>query len=384
MVEDLFASDQVDIAQFVASLRRSCARQGLPLSASTAIDLHEAYRSLPGIGPRALYFASRALCVHRPEDLAPFDLAFSVLLGAKSAGRDAKTDVSTLETLGDGFGAPEVDSGEDSAAGLAVYSRHERLQDRDIAKCSIPELEMIDSVLDGVSRRHARVLRRRTRVSAKISRTLDLRRSIGRARSTDGDLIELVFRSRRESARRVVFLVDISGSMDRYVPALLRLIHGISQGELRVEIFALGTRLTRLSRTLAVASVDEALAAMRALVRDWSGGTRLGESLSHFNDHFGVRGLARGATVVIISDGLDRGEPETLGRQMHRLRLVARQVIWVNPLKAADRYEPLARGMAAALPSVDHFLSGHSLSSLVELVDLLYRPVAPPPLVRRS
>ena len=369
------ASDPVDIAELATSLRRGCARYGLQLSIATAIDLHEAYRHLPGVQPRALYFASRALCVHRPEDLALFDAAFSELFGQENVPLDAMSDELTLESRDDTFGDAEATPGAETVAGVGVYSRHEHLQDRDIADCSIAEIEMINSALSSIARGHSRNLRRRTRASAKNSHALDLRRSIDRARSTDGELVELVYRVRRESLRRVVFLVDISGSMDAYVPAFLRLVHGISRGALRVEIFTLGTRLTRLSRALVLESVDEALARMRVLVHDWSGGTRLGESLAHFNDLFGVRGLARGATAVIVSDGLDRGDPTVLGRQMQRLHLVARQVIWVNPLKAADRYEPLARGMAAALPNVDHFISGHSLSSLSDLVDLIYGSV---------
>lgn len=184
-------------------------------------------------------------------------------------------------------------------------------------------------------------------------------------------MVELRFRTRRPAARRVVFLLDVSGSMETYTPAFLRLVYGTSREVMRVEVFSLGTRLTRLTRALSGASVEGALEEVGQLVRDWSGGTRLGETLGIFNDLFGVRGLARGATVVVVSDGLDRGDPELLARQMQRLHFVARQVIWVNPLKAADRYQPLARGMTAALSEVDHFISGHSLASLSELVELI-------------
>ena len=388
-----FDSDQVDIAELAVLLRRACARHGLQLSTATAIDLHDAYRHLPTVGPQVLYFASRALCVHRPEERAPFDLAFSELIdqmvdddglvpdGVVPDGLvpdGLVPDEATVQSRGGESSESEADREEEATAVVAAYSRHEYLQDRDIASCSAQELEMINAVLTNVARRQSRAFRRRMRARTKASHSLDFRGSIDHARSTDGELIELVYRTRRTSLRRVVFLVDISGSMESYVPAFLRLIYGISRSELRVEIFSLGTRLTRLSRALVTASVDEALGEIQSSVRDWSGGTRLGESLGYFNDVFGVRGLARGATVVIVSDGLDRGDPEMLGRQMQRLHFVARQVIWVNPLKAGESYQPLARGMSAALPHVDHFISGHSLSSLTDLVGLIYRATSLP------
>ncbi|MEY2436343.1 MAG: uncharacterized protein QOF97_1179, partial [Acidimicrobiaceae bacterium] len=138
-----------------------------------------------------------------------------------------------------------------------------------------------------------------------------------------------------------------------------------------VEAFALGTRLTRLTRELSSRDPDEALARASAAVSDWSGGTRLGEALRAFNDEWGVRGMARGAIVVLLSDGWDRGDPDDLAEQMARLHRVAHKVVWVNPLKASPGYQPLARGMAAALPHVDEFVEGHSLASLEQLAEVL-------------
>jgi len=136
-------------------------------------------------------------------------------------------------------------------------------------------------------------------------------------------------------------------------------------------VFTLGTRLTRLTRELATHDPDEALARASDKVRDWSGGTRLGESVQHFNDEWGVRGMARGAVVVILSDGWDRGDPEVLGRELARLRRVAHKVVWVNPLKASPGFEPLARGMAAALPHIDQLVEGHSVAALHDLVEVI-------------
>jgi hypothetical protein len=174
--------------------------------------------------------------------------------------------------------------------------------------------------------------------------------------------------------RRVVLLCDVSGSMEPYARALLRFLHVAVAGRSRVEAFALGTRLTRLTRELATRDPDAALAAAASRVVDWSGGTRLGEGLREFNDRWGVRGMARGAVVVVLSDGWDRGDPDVLADEMARLARVAHRVVWVNPLKASPDYAPLARGMAAALPHVDDFVTGHSVAALEELVEVIAKP----------
>jgi uncharacterized protein with von Willebrand factor type A (vWA) domain len=159
--------------------------------------------------------------------------------------------------------------------------------------------------------------------------------------------------------------------MEPYARALLRFLHAAVAGGSRVEAFAIGTRLTRLTRQLSGRDPDEALRQAAAEVVDWSGGTRLGEGLRTFNDRWGVRGMARGAVVVILSDGWDRGDPEVLTGEMARLARVAHRVVWVNPLKASPGYAPLARGMAAALPYVDHFVEGHSVASLENLAEVM-------------
>jgi uncharacterized protein len=159
--------------------------------------------------------------------------------------------------------------------------------------------------------------------------------------------------------------------MESYSRALLRFCQAAVVGRGRVEAFALGTRLTRLTKELTSRDPDLAMAKAASRVMDWSGGTRLGDGLRVFNDRWGVRGMARGAVVVILSDGWDRGDPEVLGVQMQRLHRVAHRIVWVNPLKASPGYAPLARGMAAALPHVDVFLEGHSMGSLEELAAAL-------------
>jgi hypothetical protein len=171
----------------------------------------------------------------------------------------------------------------------------------------------------------------------------------------------------------VVLIVDVSGSMEPYARALMRFAHATvaGRGVRRAEVFTLGTRLTRITRELGGRDPDAAVAAAAAAVADWSGGTRLGASLREFNDRWGVRGLARGAVVVVLSDGWDRGDPAEVAEEMGRLSRVAHRVVWSNPLKASPGYAPLARGMAAALPYVDQFVEGHSYAALEQLADVV-------------
>jgi uncharacterized protein with von Willebrand factor type A (vWA) domain len=197
----------------------------------------------------------------------------------------------------------------------------------------------------------------------------DLRGTFRRNVRHGGIPISRAWREPVERPRRMVFLLDVSGSMEPYSRALARFAHAAvaSRHSGRVEVFTLGTRLTRVTREMSRRDPEAALSAAAAAVDDWSGGTRLGSGIGEFNDLWGVRGMARGAVVVICSDGWDRGDPHVMSAEMARLALVAHTVIWVNPLKASPGYAPLARGMAAALPHVDLFVEGHSVSSLEEL-----------------
>ena len=166
-----------------------------------------------------------------------------------------------------------------------------------------------------------------------------------------------------------MLLLDVSGSMAAYSRALVVFAYATVRIDQRFEAFSFGTRLTRLTRPLATARPDEALRRAAAQAADWDGGTRIGSSLKDFLDHFGHAGMARGAVVVICSDGLEVDEPELLAAQMARLHRLAHRVIWLNPLKENPDYAPLARGMKAALPHVDVFASGHNLASLEELAE---------------
>jgi len=188
---------------------------------------------------------------------------------------------------------------------------------------------------------------------------------------TGGEPLRLHTTTTTRRPRRIVLLADISGSMELYSKVLLQFAHVAVTSGSPVEAFTIGTRLTRITRELTIHDADRALDRAASAVPDWSGGTRLGLGLRRFNDEWGVRGMARGAIIVILSDGWDRGEPAELAAEMQRLRLVAHRIVWVNPLKASAGYEPITRGMAAALPFIDDFIEGHSLDSLDALASLV-------------
>src|SRR5689334_5639272 len=180
-------------------------------------------------------------------------------------------------------------------------------------------------------------------------------------------------RRRGTTPRRVVLLLDVSASMRPYADALLRLAHLVSTtgGRGRVEAFTLGTRLTRITLPLRTSDPDRALVRAGEQVPDWSGGTRLGETMKAFLDRWGARGMARGAVVVVFSDGWERGDPSQLAEQMARLNRVAHRVVWVNPHRGKHGYEPVQQGVVAALPYVDDFVAGHSLATYAELVEVV-------------
>jgi uncharacterized protein with von Willebrand factor type A (vWA) domain len=207
------------------------------------------------------------------------------------------------------------------------------------------------------------------RPSARGQR-LDVRRVVRRSLRSGGELVDLPTRTRKVVPRKLVVLCDVSGSMAPYARALLLFLHATAQAG-RVEAFAFGTRLHRLTSDLAARSPDAALARVSRQVVDWGSGTRIGASLKQFNDEYGRQALSRGAVVVIASDGWERGDPELLGREMARLSRAAYSVVWINPLKGTPGYEPLAQGMRAALPFVDRFLPGHNLDSLEGLAGVL-------------
>jgi uncharacterized protein len=353
---------------------------GLDVPVGRAVTFAQAL-TITGVdrsGP--VYWAGRTTLLGRPEDIPAYDRAFDAFWRQRLGFLIAKTPpvelTIVLDTEEEDSGAAEGDEepAEPEGPTLVVrWSRQEVLRHKDFAAYSHAEFEearrlMADLRLHGALRRS-----RRRRPSRKAEGRPDLRRTVRRSLRSGGEPIRRAFSEAGERPRRIVLICDVSGSMEPYSRALVRFLHAAVVGRGRIEAFALGTRLTRITRELSSRDPDAALSRAARSVPDWSGGTRLGEGLRDFNDQWGVRGTARGSVVVILSDGWDRGDPALLAEQMQRLQRVAYRTVWVNPLKASPGYAPLAAGMAAALPYVDEFVEGHSLDSLQKLAEVISR-----------
>jgi uncharacterized protein with von Willebrand factor type A (vWA) domain len=323
-----------------------------------------------------VYWAGRSTLVRRPEDIPVYDRVFGAFWldrPAVSAAAPERHEVLLSLDADDPDGSNDEGEGPQLPTITVRYSAAEILRHKDFAAYTHDEFAearvlMADLRLAGELRRS-----RRLRPTKRNTGRPDLRRTVRRALRSGGEPLRRAWQAPAERPRRIVLLCDVSGSMEPYARALLRFLHAAvtARGAGRVEAFALGTRLTRITRELSWRDPDAALADAAKVVTDWSGGTRLGEGVGYFNDRWGVRGMARGAVIVILSDGWDRGDPTRLAGEMARLHRVAHRVVWVNPLKAAPGYAPLARGMAAALPYVDDFVEGHSLASLEHLANVI-------------
>jgi uncharacterized protein with von Willebrand factor type A (vWA) domain len=344
---------------------------GLDVPTTNVVLFAEALAAV-GVDRRTRVHAAAAACFLRnPGDRARFEMCFAAFWdGRVAAAGELPAAPEAPPTLG--VDEPVAGTGGDDDAGDGTepvlqlrWSAAEVLRHKDFADCTVDELAQLQRLLP-VLRAGAASRPSRRPVPSRRG-TPDLRGTVRRALRTGGDPVALVRRGPGQRPRRLVLLLDVSGSMAPYARTLVRFAHAASTGRRRVEVFTLGTRLTRLTREMATHDPDAALGRAGRAVPDWSGGTRLGESLRTFNDTWGIRGLARGATVVVLSDGWDRGDPAILGGELARLRRVAARIVWVNPLKAVPGYQPLVGGMAAALPHVDTFLEGHSLAALEAL-----------------
>ena len=349
---------------FIHSLRTG----GLTIPISSSLLFTRALRAV-GLGDgNDVYWAGRSTLVTRPENIAMYDAMFLAYFHRNGTGFKVRfEDEPESATLGtdDGEGDGEGEGSEDDVLALR-YSASETLNEKDFAEFTREEMYEAQKVMNRMKLQPA-VRASRRRVSSPGGDRNDLRRTVRAAMKTGGEPLQLSRTTTGTRTRRLVMLLDVSGSMEPYARVLIRFAHAAVVGRGRVEVFGLGTRLTRMTRQLNSHDVDEAVAAATEEVADWSGGTRLGEGIKEFNDVWGVRGMARGSIVVILSDGWDRGEPAQMSEEMERLSRTAHRVVWVNPLKVTPGYEPIARGMAAAMPFIDTFLEGHCLDSLTAL-----------------
>ncbi len=354
---------------FAAVLRES----GLEVPISSVGVFRSALGALGGAGSIALYWAGRSIFVRDRDGVGRYDVAFQSFFGGVRLPHSSSLGLEIASV--DDRGRLEVETGNDHVASGPGpgASQRERLSTMDFAELSVVELAMTHQLMSEIAIGvPERVTRRQVR-SGSGRTSIDLRSTARGALRRGGDLGPFQEHHRRSRPRRLVAICDISGSMEPYAREFMRFLHVCVAGRTEVETFAIGTRLTRLTRQLRRHDPDAALAGVAAEVEDWAGGTRLGEGLREFNDRYGIRGMARGAHVLICSDGIDRGDPEMLGAEVARLHRVAERVVWVNPLKATPGYAPTTRGMAAARPHVDDFVEGHSLAALVTAVRGLAR-----------
>jgi len=325
-----------------------------------------------------VYWAGRLTLCAGPDDIRRFDRAFAAFF---EGDRPAPSRVSrnTVAVVGLAGRAPAdealLDGADRSAIALSASDR-EVLRHRDVARLTQAErdaMRRLLALLDPVG-----PPRRSRRFAPARRGPIDAHRTVRHLLRRGGEPARLLRRAHRHRPRRLVLLLDVSGSMAPYADALLRFAHVTAQRRAGTEIFTIGTRLTRISRELRHRDTDLALAAVATAVPDWSGGTRLGELLRAFLDRWGQRGTARGAVVVIASDGWERGDPRVLAEQMTRLRRLAHRIVWVSPHRGKPGFAPLTAGLVAALPHVDEFVSGHSLAAYEELAAVLSRDAGRP------
>ncbi len=386
----------LDLPAVAGAFSRRLHRAGLPVSAERAASFARALTLAKPISRRRLYWTARAVFVSDPAQVRAFDAVFQSVFGARRDGDPAEQDdEATAPVPHDGRSRSERPAAvppetERSEPHFGSADGQRQGADADLREVAVPMAPSEEEVLrekrfDALSadelaqlyqlmaRLHLATPLRRTRRAQRYrhGRRIDLRRTLRASMRTGGDPVHLRRRRRRVVPRRIVVLCDISGSMEPYARAYLQFLTCVAGSAHSAEAFVFATRLTRVTRALQSRTPERAIQSAAAAAPDWSSGTRIGEALKAFNDRHGRRGMARGAVIVILSDGWERGDPTLVGREMGRLARLAYRIVWVNPRAGADDFVPRAGGMAAALPHCDALLSGHNLNALTEVLDAI-------------
>ncbi|MBK8905650.1 MAG: VWA domain-containing protein [Anaerolineaceae bacterium] len=356
---------------------------GMDVNPGRMIDLVQALEHVNLARKADFFYTARSLLVHDRDDLPLFEQAFELFWRAPRdrtlfddlfkfhPDTPEKKPIVTAPPLEAPEQVSDGDEGEDDEVQEVIevtrtYSTREVLRHKDFGDLTPEEMQAVKHFMAQMVWELG--LRRTRRQRPGRGRRLDLRRSLRRNLRYGGELIEWPSRQFKYKPRPLVVIADISGSMERYARLLLHFIYSLAKGlEQEVEAFVFGTHLTRITRQLRGKEIDRALTEVSHEVTDWSGGTRMGESLKTFNFEWGRRVLGRGAVVLLISDGWDRGDPVLLKKEIGRLQRSCHRLVWLNPLLGSAEYEPLTRGMQAALPYIDDFLPVHNLASLEDL-----------------
>jgi hypothetical protein len=388
-----------NITHFARSLRRA----GLPIGPGRVIDAIRAVEAAGFTEKRDFYWTLHACFVNRPEHARIFAQLFRLywrdprylehmmaamlpaIRGVQEERPAQAAEKRAAEALLDGAQAPPRDEepeGPEEDALIEVdasltMSASERLKTLDFELMSLAEVAQAKRMLAKLSLPIKPLPSRRTAPSFGQGR-VDGARSLRAALRRGGEMDALAFKKPKPRWPNLVVLCDISGSMSQYSRIILHFLHAVANekgaGWAQVHAFTFGTQLTNITRHLRTRDVDAALKAAGAQAQDWEGGTRIGRSIAAFNRDWSRRVLGQGAVVLLITDGLDRDDPEALARQMQRLHLSARRVIWLNPLLRWDGFAPKAAGIRAMLPHVDSFRAGHSIESLEALAAAISKP----------
>lgn len=329
-----------------------------------------AYRAIGALGGFTerdhLYLAGKFSFCSRQEDLAKYHMAFEAWFGGLYGRRVRQTEIRNERTVI----VPSTESGldqisDDEVKSVATASEIEVLREADIALLAPDARAQVEAWIAQL--RPSSRMKRTRRFDGGGTASIDRRKSVRAALRAGGEVAEIFFRDRRIIPRRILFLIDVSGSMKAYSGAYLRFAYAMKKARGSTEVFTMGTRLTQVTRSLSDSNVQSAVNRALQEIPDWSGGTRLGVQLRHFLREFGVRGSARGAIVVIASDGWERGDVQTLSAGMEHLSRLANRIVWVNPHLHRPGFAPLTAGMEVALPHVDRLVNGHSFNSFESL-----------------
>jgi uncharacterized protein with von Willebrand factor type A (vWA) domain len=381
----------LDLPPLASALSRRLHEVGVPMTPARSAELARALTLVKPVSRRRLYWTARAVLVSDQSHVAAFDAVFFSIFGDRDQAEPFEPeDVQTVAgpqddrpasahtaAPGDGTHAGASSSapgqGEDGVeveVPLAMASDEEVLGRKSFEALEPNELAQLYRLM---SRLELATPLRQTRryEKGRHGARVDMRRTLRASLRTGGDPIRLARRRRRIAPRRLVMLCDISGSMEPYARAYLQFLTCAAAAGPNAEAFVFATRLTRLTRALASRNPERAIQRAAAAAPDWSSGTRIGEALREFNNRHGRRGMARGAVVVILSDGWERGDPMLVGREMERLARLAHRIVWVNPRVAAGAFSVQAGGMLAALPHCDALVSGHSFQALAEVADAI-------------
>ena len=369
------AVDPRGVDEILLGFARMLQVAGIEVTPDRTQSMIAAVHELDVLSQDDVYWAGRLTLCSNPDDLGKYDAGFAAYFEGKQALKRNRSGMKQPRSMSmpvglEGSETETDQDGSDDEPLPGQASAQEVLRHKDLADLTATDRQSLKRMFELLA--PAVATRRSRRYKHSHSGITDAHKSIRAAMRTGGEVTRLELRDRRVRPRKLVIIGDISGSMAPYSDPILRFAHAaVRRNPTSTEVFTLGTRLTRVTRELRLRDPDKALRAAGAAIPDWSGGTQLGEMLRAFLDRWGQRGAARRATVVIFSDGWERGDPALLGEQMRRLHRLAHKVIWANPHKGHDGYQPLTGGIMAALPSIDHFVAGHSFDSYARLARLI-------------